>query len=100
MSAKRKRKNRNAGTVCISLIVLAFLGVMSIQIYKLKQKDQNYQAKEEALQQQYEQETERLTEIEEYDDYTKTTQFIEDIAKSKLGLAYDNEIIFKESEEQ
>jgi cell division protein DivIC len=29
----------------------------------------------------------------------QTTQFIEDTAKSKLGLAYDNEIIFKEVEE-
>ena len=28
----------------------------------------------------------------------KTSQYIEDVAKSKLGLTYKNEIIFKEKE--
>ena len=49
MSAK-KRRRKNAGTVSITIIVLAFLAVMAVQICKLKQKDSDYQAKEAELQ--------------------------------------------------
>lgn len=99
MSAKRRKKSRNTGAVCIGLIVIAFLVVMSVQIIHLKQKDKAYAERQNELQKQYDAETERQTELDEYEQYTKTTKYIEDIAKSKLGLAYDNEIIFKESEE-
>ena len=37
-------------------------------------------------------------EIESMQQYMQSDQYIEDIAKSKLGLAYDNEIIFKEKD--
>ena len=52
--------------------------------------------KEKELQQQYEEETERSTEIDDLETYMKSSQYIEDVAKSKLGLTYKNEIIFKE----
>jgi cell division protein DivIC len=99
MSTKRKRKKRSAGTVSIGIIVLAFLAVMSVQIYELKQKDDAKAAELEALEQEYAEETQRADEIDALEEYMQTTQFIEDTAKSKLGLAYDNEIIFKEVEE-
>lgn len=59
-------------------------------------KDAEYAAKEKELQQQYEEETERSTEIDDLETYMKSSQYIEDVAKSKLGLTYKNEIIFKE----
>jgi cell division protein DivIC len=99
MSTKRKRKKKSAGTVSIGIIVLAFLAVMSVQIYQLKQKDDAKAAELEALQQELADETQRAEEIDALEEYMQTTQFIEDTAKSKLGLAYDNEIIFKEVEE-
>ena len=40
----------------------------------------------------------RGDEIESMQQYMQSDQYIEDIAKSKLGLAYDNEIIFKEKD--
>lgn len=93
----RRRKDSNrAGKICISCIVLMFMGVMSVQIVNLYQKDQEYIKKEQSLEGQLADETERQTQLEEYEAYTQTQQYIEDIAKSKLGLAYGNEIIFKE----
>ena len=41
-------------------------------------------------------ETARQEELQNYQSYTQSQEYVEDIAKSKLGLAYDNEIIFKE----
>ena len=50
------------------------------------------------LMQQYEDETERAAELDELEEYMGSSEYIEDVAKSKLGLTYENEIIFKESE--
>ena len=97
MSAK-KRRRKNAGTVSITIIVLAFLAVMAGQICKLKQKDSDYQAKEAELQQEKQDETQRSSELDDLEEYMKSSQYIEDVAKSKLGLTYKNEIIFKEKE--
>lgn len=96
MSARKRRKRKN-GAVSIAIIVLTFLAVMSIQIFKLKQKEAIYADKEAELQETYELETERAQEIEALADYVQSDQYIIDMAHSKLGLAYDNEIIFKES---
>lgn len=96
-TGRRRRKNSNrAGKRCIGIIVVAFVTVMSVQIVKIYQKDQEYIEKQQQLEQELSDETERQTELEQYEDYTKTQQYMEDVAKSKLGLAYDNEIIFKE----
>ena len=96
MSTRRRRQRKN-GTVSIAIIVLAFLIVMSVQIFKLKQKEAAYAAQEAELKEAYEQETESAEEIESLADYVQSDQYIIDMAHSKLGLAYDNEIIFKES---
>lgn len=99
MAAKKRRKDNNrAGKMCISMILVAFVAVMSVQIVKLYQKDQEYANKQAELEVQLEEETARQAELEEYEAYTKSQQYVEDVAKSKLGLAYDNEIIFKEEE--
>ena len=50
------------------------------------------------LMQQYEDETERAAELDELEEYMGSSEYIEDVAKSKLGLTYENEIIFKEGE--
>ena len=76
--------------------MLAFLVVMTVQICRIRSKDAEYAAKEKELQQQYEEENERSTEIDDLETYMKSSQYIEDVAKSKLGLTYKNEIIFKE----
>ena len=98
MSAKRRKKRHNPGTVSIVFIVLVFLVVMSIQIFKLKQKDELLSEREQALEQQLTEEMERAEELEELDLYTRTTEYIKEMA-NKLGLVFENEIIFKESDE-
>ena len=98
MAAKRRKKGRSAGTTSIIFIVLVFVAVMSIQIYKLKEKDDLLKEREELLEQQLEDELLREEELEELDLYTRSMEYIKDMA-NKLGLVYENEIIFKESGE-
>ncbi|MBE5890727.1 MAG: septum formation initiator family protein [Lachnospiraceae bacterium] len=94
-----KRRNRRGEKLSIGLIVLLLLVAMTVQIVRLKQKEQAYAEQVEKLQQEYEAETQRAEDLKKLEAYMQTPQYIEDIAKSKLGLAYDNEIIFKESDE-
>ena len=41
-------------------------------------------------------EEQRQQDIEEYKEYTQTREYIEEIAREKLGLVYEGEVIFKE----
>ena len=43
-------------------------------------------------------ENQRALEIEEYGKYTQTKKYVEEVAKDKLGLVYEDEIIFKSEE--
>lgn len=67
-----------------------------MQIVKLYHKDRQYAAQEESLKQQEQEQLDRQKELEDYEAYTKTQEYVEDTAKSKLGMVYDNDIIFKE----
>ena len=98
MAQKRKKNGYNAGTKSIIFIVLVFVVVMSIQIYKLKEKDDSLAEREEHLMQQLTEEQLREEELEELDLYTKSREYIKDMA-NKLGLVFENESIFKESDE-
>ncbi len=96
MSRFRKKKKNRAGRLSIACIVIFLLAVMSVQIMRLYEKNQEYIAKEAVLNEQLEDETERRDEIADYEKYIGSQEYVEDTAKSKLGLVYDNEIIFKE----
>ena len=97
MSIRRSSKKRG-GTLSVAVIVVAFLIVMIFQIVQLKNKETAYVQQTAELNKQLKEETERTDEINALADYMQSDQYIEDMAKSKLGLAYDNEIIFKEKE--
>lgn len=97
-SRKIRDNRRHLGVWGIMLIVLAVFGVTAIGSVQLKQKNRSYQAREEALQEAIEEEEARAAEIEEFEAYTQTKKYVEDVAKDKLGLVYEDEIIFKASD--
>ena len=98
--SRRRRGNKydnRSGKICITLIVLMMLAVMSVQIVKIYHKNQTYIAQEESLNEQLEAETERQEALKEREQYVNSRDYIEDVARSKLGLVYKNEIVFKEN---
>ena len=72
------------------------LVVVTVKSVELREKRATYMAKEEALQQEIALEEARTEEIQEYEKYTQTKKFVEEVAKDKLGLVYEGEIIFKD----
>ena len=102
MARKRRRAGHDdnkIGKICISLCLIAFVAVMTIQIQKVYEKDQEKIAQEAELRQQLQEELDRQEELEEYQEYIESEEYIEDVAESKLGLLYENQIIFRESED-
>ena len=93
----RRKDNNRVGKFCIAVIIMTFAAVMSLQIARVYQKDKLYQEKEAFLKQQLAEEQERADEIKNFEIYTNSGEYVEDVAKSKLGLAYEDEIIFKET---
>ncbi|CDD46845.1 putative uncharacterized protein [Firmicutes bacterium CAG:534] len=95
-AAYRKRRQNRFGMFLVSIAVVMLLVVVTFSGFKLQQKLEVYQQKELALQEQIEAEEERAKEIEEYEKYTQTKKYIEEVARDKLGLVYEGEILFKD----
>jgi len=93
--AFRKKRQNKLGMLCVGIVVLAVFSVIMIKSVELKNKIDAYEAEKTALSEQIDAEEKRKKDLEEYEKYTKTDRYIEEIAKEKLGLVYEDEIIFK-----
>lgn len=91
------RKNRRS-VLAISSVILVLGMVVLFCGISLKEKNRVYQAKEAELQTLIEEEQERSEEIDALKDYVGTDEYIESVAKEKLGLVHENEILFKAQE--
>ena len=54
-----------------------------------------FRSQEIELQKQIKEEEQKAKEIEKLEEYVGTDEYIEDMAREKLGLVYEDEIIFK-----
>lgn len=82
----------------VSVVVLLILVAVSVKSMELQDKLDTYTARQEELQKQIDQEEERSEEIGEYRKYTQTKKYAEEVAKDKLGLVYEDEILFKQED--
>ncbi len=96
--AYRKRRQNRFGMFLTGVVVLMLVVVVAVRSNELKEKRTVYAAREAALTQQIEEEKARTEEIEEFRKYTQTKKYAEEVAKDKLGLVYEGEIIFKEDD--
>lgn len=94
--AYRKRHQNRFSMFLVGLVVLMVMGAVAVKSIELEQKIDAYTVKEEQLKEQIAAENQRAEEIEEYGKYTQTKGYIEEMAKDKLGLVYEGEILFKE----
>lgn len=95
--AKRKKMSRGnrRGMVVISLIVTILLIGLLAQSHKLRIQNAKYESQKYELEQQIKDEELRAGEIENLKDYVDSTEYIEKVARDKLGLVYSDEILFK-----
>ena len=93
---KKRRQNRFS-MFLVSLVVVMILVMVAIKRVELGAKQETYQARIEQLNEQIEDENARAEEIEEYEKYTHTKAYVEEVAHDKLGLVYEGEIIFRQN---
>ena len=95
-AAYRKKRQNRFGMLLVSMVVIMLMVVVAIKSIELREKKARYAQKEQTLIEQIEAETKRSEEIDQYEKYTQTMKYIEDVAKDRLGLVYEGEIIFKD----
>lgn len=80
----------------VSLVVLMIMVVVAVRSVELQRKIDGYDMQIAGLNAQIEAENTRKEQIEEYRKYTQTKAYVEEVAKDKLGLVYEGEILFQE----
>ena len=96
--AFKKRRQNRLGMVLVTGVVVSLCLVLMVSMMSLKKKRDGYVQKQESLEQQIEAENKRAEDLVEYEKYTKTAAYVEEVAKDKLGLVYEDEIVFQAEE--
>lgn len=95
-AAYRKKNQNRFSMMLVGLVVVMITIAVAVRCLELTQRQEMYAQKEAELLQQIEDEKQRAEEIEEFRKYTQTKRYYEEVAKDKLGLVYEGEIVFKQ----
>ena len=93
--AFKKRRQNRLGMILVTGVVVSLCLVLMFSMMSLKKKRDGYVERQESLEQQIEAENKRAEDLVEYEKYTKTAAYVEEVAKDKLGLVYEDEIVFQ-----
>lgn len=93
-SKVKKRSNRLVGVI-ICILVLGICTVFLVRTKELKAQNEAASKELEQLQEALQEEEDRTELLEEYAKYVNTKQYVEDMAREKLGLIYPGELVFK-----
>ena len=76
-------------------MVAVFCIIVGIRSYMLYQESRELSKRQEILTTKIENEEKRKSDLEEMEKYMKTKKYMEEVAKSKLGLVYPDEILIQ-----
>ena len=91
---KKERKHKKSMRIIALVLVTACLG-LGFKTWQVHQQIEEYAVVQEEVSKQISEAEKLQDDIREKLDYQKSPAFIEDIAREKLGLIFENEIIFK-----
>lgn len=94
--AYRKRNQNRFSMFLVTLVVVMIMVVVAVKSVELQQKIDAKAREAQLLDEQIAAEEARSEEIAEFEKEVQTKGYIEDIAREKLGLVYEGEILFKE----
>ena len=94
VSTSKKRNDNRGRIVGISLVVIMFCVILIVQTFNAYGTLSDLQKQKKELTQEYNDPLELSDELKEKEDYVKTDEYIEEMAR-KMGLVYPDEVIFK-----
>ncbi len=95
-AAYRKRRQNKFGMFLVFLVVVMIGVVVAVRSVDMRATLANNRQREAELQEQIAAEEKRTEKIEEMEKYSETLGYTEDVAKEKLGLINEGEIILKD----
>lgn len=91
--ARKKRRTKRSYLLMVFCFLAIILGVQMISLYH---KQRTLEAREAALKKQVEEQQEKSEDLKNYEEYTKSDEYTENMARSRAGLVKPNEIVFRE----
>ena len=95
-AAYRKKMQNRFSMFLVMLVVVLLVVVVGIKGMELNDQLESLRIEAAEVDAKIAKEKERTEDIIEYEKYTKTKMYYEEIAKRILGLVYEDEIILKE----
>ncbi len=93
----RKKAQNRFSLLLAGTVAAIVLGLIVPRGWKLRTQLQDYTAQKAELEAQISEEEKRAEELDEYAKYTKTDEYVEKVAREKLGLVKKGEILFRSS---
>lgn len=102
---KRRKRRKRTGMRKLPLLIVAMVAVvLSVAIYSQREdllhKSSLQDERIRDLELQIQKEEIRRAEILDYENYVNSPQFVEDRAREKFGLVYEDEVIIREGKEK
>lgn len=94
----RKRRQNRFSMFLVTLVVVMVMAVVAVRSVELQQKIDVKTQERQQLEAQIEEEKKREEELAELAKEVQTKGYIEDVAREKLGLVYEGEILFKQDD--
>lgn len=91
---RNQRQSRFDRVLVISVLLIMFV-LVTVGGRDLRKKQDAYEAQKAELQLQIAQQEKRAEELEQLKKYVQTDSYVEEVAREKLGLVHQDEILFK-----
>ena len=98
-SKTKRSKGSRSGIVMISGVVLIFCVILTYNSFGLRERIQENATVVRDLQSQIDEQEKTREELVQESEYINSDDYIEEIARDKLGLVHDNEIVFQKEDE-
>ena len=104
MAVTRTKRKKNglsstAAMIGLTLLIGFIASVVYIDSREMRSQQQSYITREATLERQIEEEKQRTLLLTEKKKHTQTKQYVEEVAKDKLGLVYPDEVLLKAKED-
>jgi len=96
---RKKRPKRALGLIILLVCVIGICGYLYYRECQLRKQYNELAAEKARLETLLEEEKKRADELDDYKAYVQTKDYIEKVARDVLGLVYEDEVIFKPSED-
>ena len=92
-TGKKRTVRHRLSMFAIILVVIILLACLSVKTVKLRERVSEYDDQVARLEEEIAEEEARSEELDEQEIYIQTKQYVEEVARDRLGLVYPGEVL-------